>query len=82
MSYTITVSKVMSGRVKLGDKIEDFERPRYGFYWWFWVPKYSSNNGKFKRNECVDISLIWLCFSVGLIFWPKKDRYKKPARHC
>lgn len=72
MNYKVTVSNVIAGRVQLDDIIDyDFENPKYGFYWWFWKPKYISNEGKFKNQECVDVSLMWLCFSVGLIFWPQ-----------
>ena len=72
MKYKITISKVMAGRVQPDDVIDyDFEEPMYGFYWWFWVPRYMSNGGKFRYTECVDISLKWFCFSIGLVFWPQ-----------
>jgi hypothetical protein len=75
MKYKVTISKVMAGRVRSDDIIDyDFEKPRYGFYWWFWLPRYMSNGGKFRRGECVDASLQWLCFSIGLIFWPQSKR--------
>lgn len=70
MKYKITVSKVIAGRVKPDDYIGEEENPRFGFYWWFWLPKYTSNGGRFRMGECVDVGLIWLCFSVGVIFWP------------
>jgi len=70
MKYRMTISKGIAGRVKSSDNIEDFENPRYGFYWWFWVPDFSSNGGSKKRREVIDISANWLCFWFGLIFWP------------
>jgi len=71
MKYKFNVSKVIAGRVRPDDIIEDFENPMYGFYWWFWMPQYQSNGGKFKKGQCVDVSVFWLCFSLGLIFWPQ-----------
>ena len=71
MKYKINLSKVVAGRVRPDDIIEDFENPKYGFYWWFWLPQYQSNKGKFKKGECVDVSALWLCFSLGLVFWPQ-----------
>lgn len=72
MSYKITISRGMAGRVSKSDIIEDFENPKYGFYWWFWKPEYQSNSGKFKRNECVDVDVKWLCFWFGFVFWPNQ----------
>jgi len=75
MKYNVTISKVMAGRVQPDDIIDhDFENPKYGFYWWFWVPRYRSNGGKFTYDQVVDVSIQWLCFSVGLIFWPNNNR--------
>lgn len=71
MKYKVTISKVMAGRVMPTDTIEDFEDPKYGFYWWFWMPVYQSNGGSFKKGHCVDVSIMWMCFSFGLIFWPQ-----------
>ncbi len=72
MPYKVTVSKCRAGRVQPDDVIGEYENPKYGFYWWFWKPRYVSNGGKFKREECVDVGLQWLCFSIGLIFWPNQ----------
>lgn len=86
MGYLITLSNVVSGRVKPDDIIDyDFERPKFGFYWWFWKPTFQTNGGKFKKKQVVDISLQWLCFSMGLIFWPNNSwletfRHAKPKQ--
>jgi len=75
--YTVTISKCMAARVCKNDLIEDFEDPKYGFYWWFWMPLIKDNGGRFKRGECVDVSIMWLCFSFGFIFWPwNKPKHK------
>lgn len=70
MGYRVTISKGIAGRVVAADNIEDFEQPKYGFYWWFWLPKFDSNGGSRKRREVVDVSATWLCFWFGFIFWP------------
>lgn len=81
MKYKITFSKVVAGRVKPSDIIDyDFENPKFGFYWWFWFPRFYSNRGKFTKNDCVDISLQWLCLSIGLIFWPQRPMTTKPHK--
>ena len=74
MKYKVTISKGISGRLWKEDKIEDFEKPKYGFYWWFWIPKYTSNGGRFKYNEVIDVSINWLCFHLGVVFWPNNKR--------
>lgn len=64
------ISFVMSGSSK-GSVFEQWElesksRPRFGRNWWFWLPSYNWNGGKFKNYENTDISILWLCFSVSI----------------
>ena len=71
MGYRITLSVGKSDRIKLGDTIEElFKESKYGFYWWFWKPRLNYNGGKFKYRECIDIGINWLCFWIGVTFWP------------
>lgn len=70
MRYDIIFSKGIAGRVARDDVILNDEHPRYGFYWWFFIPKTSSNGGSIFREEVVDVSLHWLCFWVGFTLWP------------
>jgi hypothetical protein len=70
MGYRVTVSGVRAGRIAPDDTMGDWERPRFGFYWWFWVPALKSNGGKFSRRECVDINFHIFCFSASVTFWP------------
>ena len=70
MRYKVSLSMVVARRVQQDDEINcDYEYSRYGFYWWFWKPRYIKC-GKFESNERVDVTLQWLCFSIGLIFRP------------
>ena len=71
MKYKVTSSFVMSGRLD-GDSDFDFESSRFGFYWFYFMPSISHNKGSFKKGECVDIGICWLCFIVGLTFWPNR----------
>ena len=67
----INFSFVIAGRVQPDDKIDPDEYPRYGFYWWFWIPELNHNGAKFSNPEqCFGLDLLFLCFSVGFILWP------------
>jgi len=77
MKYKVTVSTVMAGKIVPNDIIEDWESPKFGRYWWFWSPCFNSNGGKFKRGDCVDFSVQWLCLSLGLTFWPQGERTER-----
>ncbi len=73
MKYRATLSKGMAGRVKETDVLGDDFKPRLGFYWFFLTPQFGWNKGEFKRGEVVDVDISWLCFWVGLTFWPKQS---------
>jgi hypothetical protein len=70
MGYRITAGFGMAGRVSPNDIIEDWESPKFGFYWWFWLPFFKSNGGSLRRRECVDIGVNIFCFWAGVTFWP------------
>ena len=71
MKYGVTFSKVVAGRVRESDIIDyESENPKFGFCWWFWKPTWQTNGGKFKKGQTIDVGVFWLCFYVGLIFWP------------
>lgn len=72
MDYKITFNWGRAGRVRQDDVIEDFEEPRFGFYWWLWLPVFNHNNGIMKNREVVDVSLTWLCFWAGFTLWPRR----------
>ena len=74
MKYQLTLNKGIAGRIRPDDIIEDFENPKYGFYWWLWVPNYHLNRGIMKSQEVVDVNITWLCFWVGFTLWPN-SRY-------
>ena len=42
-----------------------------GRCWGYWIPKLEWNGGSIWKREVCDISLMWLCFHVGFILWPK-----------
>ena len=67
----INFSFVMAGRIQPNDDIGVEEKPKFGFYWWFWLPEINTNGAKLTNpDQCYDISLMLLCFSVGFILWP------------
>lgn len=69
----VFLSLVMAGSSK-GSTFEDWEKPRFGRNWWFWMPKPSTNGGRFKRHETTDIGISWLCFCVSFTVysWGKR----------
>jgi hypothetical protein len=46
--------------------------PRYGYCWWFWLPKAHYNGGRPDRNEVLDLTWSWLCFWCSFTAWPKQ----------
>lgn len=50
------------------------ENPTWlGRSWGYWIPRFRWNGGYWAKDECVDISIQWLCFWVGLIKWRMED---------
>ena len=73
----INFSFVVAGRIKPYDEIGADENPKFGFYWWFWMPEINTNGAKLLNpDQCYDISLLFLCFSFGFILWPIKNHHK------
>lgn len=70
MKYKPTFRVGMAGKVGPNDIIEEWERPRFGRFWWFWVPSFGWNGGRFSRGEIVDTGVKWLCFWFDVTFWP------------
>ena len=64
----IHLSFIVSGSSK-GGVFEDWERPRFGRNWWFWLPKISNNGGGFKKGNCTDVGIMWLCFSADFTWF-------------
>lgn len=67
---------VMAGSSK-GNTFEQYEidavtRPRFGRNWWYWKPAFTDNGGRFRSNENTDVSIYWLCFTVGLTLFARK----------
>lgn len=76
MSYRISWSIGVADKIPPGETVEfDVygQTPRFGRWWWFWLPMVNHNDGKFSRREVVDWTLCWLCFAVNVTFWPAGD---------
>ena len=74
MGSRISFSVGRAGRVRPGDEFEEWERPRFGFYWWLWLPQLHWNGGLPWRNDNIDVSLNWLCFWAGFVVWSRPRR--------
>ena len=72
MKYKVNFSCGKSYRPKKGEVIDNGEKQMFGFCWFFWVPLYVSNGGKFRKNDVVDINICWLFFWVSVTFWPNR----------
>ncbi len=75
LCYKVSFMGGCAGRVQPGDKNPDgssAEGRNLGFYWWFWLPSFSHNNGRFSKQECVDLSVHWFAFYAHLIFFPER----------
>ena len=76
MSYTMTCGFVVADKMPPGEVVDRDvygQTPRFGRWWWFWVPTGHTNGGRFSRDEVVDVTFCWLCFAVSVTFWPKGD---------
>jgi hypothetical protein len=54
----------------------DVYRSRFGFVWWFWLPRLHAQQPD-EQNPRV-IRVIWLCFAVGLEIWGRESRSAWP----
>jgi hypothetical protein len=48
--------------------------PRFGRFWWFWLPTPQWNGGLPWRDVCTDVTLKFLCFGVNLLIWRTGNR--------
>jgi hypothetical protein len=46
------------------------ENPMWlGRCWGYWLPRWQWNGGRLSRGECCDMTILWLCFWVGVTVW-------------
>lgn len=77
--YRMSFSAGKSGRLSPDEKIgteweliKEEGYTRYGFYWWFWIPSFSRNDGRFSmEDQCVHFDIHLFCFWATLYFWRK-----------
>lgn len=75
---TTYLSFVVAGK-SANEKFEQWEldsphHPRFGRNWWFWLPSFKTNGGRFKPHQNTDINFRWLCFSLSLTTFAWKCR--------
>ena len=54
-------------------------RPRFGRCWWFWLPKFSTNGGRFKPHQNTDWQIHWLCWVVSLTVYAWKCSHNEES---
>lgn len=79
ITKNVFLSFIMAGNSK-GNTFEDWEleskhAPKFGRNWWYWKPTYSNNGGRFKSNLNTDISVYWLCFTIGITVYARGNEY-------
>lgn len=71
--YQWSISGGMAGHDYDGTPVEHLcpgQTPRFGFWWWNWMPRIHQNGGKARHIQVVDVSVTWLCFWVSLTGFP------------
>ena len=60
------------------DEPFDCYRSRFGFIWWFWIPRIHWQRPD-RWNPCV-FRIIWLCFASGFEMWTQESKDAWPNR--
>lgn len=68
LSYYVGKSgKYIEGRE---ERYEHVIQPSYfGYYYWYWIPKFHSNKGVFGKDNCIDWSFYWLNRHIDFTWW-------------
>ncbi len=56
----------------------DGYRSRFGFIWWFWIPRLHTQRPD-RWNPWV-FRIIWLCFAAGFEVWTQESKDVWPKR--
>jgi len=74
LSRQCFIQLVVAGRICRGFPPPVPRYARFGFYWFFYVPRLCWNGGRFGRNECVDVTLQWLRWSLSFTAYQPTKR--------
>ena len=81
LTKSLFIGVVVAGSSK-GNTFEQWEldaktRPRFGRNWWYWLPSFGWNGGKFKKHENTDISFYWFCFVFNVTLYARQKLTQK-----
>jgi len=79
MRYRLTFSFGGAGKVEPNEVLDKFslcegQTPRFGFYWWYWLPNWNYNGGRPSRCEVLDFSFHWLRWWGAVTAWPVHNK--------
>ena len=53
-------------------ELQSKHRPRFGRNWWFWMPSFRTNGGRFRCYETTDMAFNWLCLGISFTVYSWK----------
>jgi hypothetical protein len=83
MKYRLTFICGGAGKVEPGEVLDKYnlcegQTPRFGYYWWHWLPTWHYNGGRPSRREVLDLNFGWLRWWCAVTAWPVHN-YKQPS---
>jgi hypothetical protein len=70
--FGFTVAGSSKGETFTEEELQSKYRPRFGRNWWYWLPTFRSNGGRFRSYENTDINFHWLCFAMWITIYAWK----------
>jgi len=78
MKYKVMFSSGGAGKMQEGEVLNEYslcagQTPRFGYYWWMWIPEFRMNGGSIFRKETVDINFHWLRWWCAVTMFPVNE---------
>lgn len=75
--YRLTFICGKAGKVEQGELLDKHnlckgQTPRFGYYWWSWIPSFKYNSGNPLKRHILDFGMHWFCYWVAITAWPKR----------
>lgn len=75
MKYRLTFICGGAGKVEPGEVLDKYslcegQTPRFGYYWWHWLPTWHYNGGRPSMREVLDFNCAWLRWWCAVTAWP------------
>ena len=66
----VNFSFKQAGKISPNDPFIECVTPRFGRYWFYWLPHFKWNKGLPWKNEVLDVGFYWLFYTVDMVLWP------------